>query len=91
MPPQLTIRGDVLPEKQAAGPPVVSTQDVFSLLQRCLLAFRKWRRGDVSLHELSDRELADIGLTRGEIDCIDVHGAIDRLRDECLWHSRGVI
>jgi uncharacterized protein YjiS (DUF1127 family) len=33
------------------------------------------------LHELSDRELMDIGLTSGEIDYIVAGRAIERLRD----------
>ena len=91
MPPQLTIQGDVLPEKESAGPPIVSTRSATSLLQRCRLAFRKWRRGQADLHDLSDRELADIGLTRNEIAYIDAGGAIDRLKDSHLWQWRGVI
>ena len=93
MPPQLTIPGDALSEKRAAGPPALSTRSVLSLLQRCRFAFRKWRRGETSLHDLSERELMDIGLTRGEIDCLDASRAIERLRDGAahLWQSRGVI
>jgi uncharacterized protein YjiS (DUF1127 family) len=41
------------------------------------------------LHDLSDRELMDIGVTRGEIDYIARHRAIDTLRDRIL--SRGVM
>jgi uncharacterized protein DUF1127 len=47
-----------------------------------------------SLHDLSDRELMDIGVTRAEIDRIAGHRAIDRLRDGTthLWIlSRGVM
>ena len=39
-------------------------------LQRLLAGFAGWmqrRRAEAELHALSDRELADIGLTRGEI------------------------
>jgi len=97
MPPRLTTPGDILPEKETAGPPAVSTRSAqdtaLGLLRRCRRAFRKWRRGQARLHDLSDRELTDIGLTRSEIDCIDAGRAIDRLRDgtEYLWQSRGVI
>ncbi|WP_027577269.1 DUF1127 domain-containing protein [Bradyrhizobium sp. WSM1743] len=66
---------------------------VLSLLRRFWLAFQAWRpRARVSLQDLSDRELADIGLTRGEIDCIAPERAIDRLRDSTrtLWGRGGM-
>jgi hypothetical protein len=46
----------------------------------------------VNLHGLSDRELMDIGLTSGDIDCIDAGRAIERIRDGTthLWPSGGV-
>jgi uncharacterized protein YjiS (DUF1127 family) len=53
---------------------------------------RQWFRA--SLHDLSDRDLMDIGVTRAEIDRIAAHRAIDRLRDGTahLWMlSRGVM
>jgi hypothetical protein len=46
------------------------------------------------LHDLSDRELMDIGVTRSEIDSIHPQRAIDRLRDGTTdpWiGSRGVM
>lgn len=45
-----------------------------------------------TLHDLSDRELMDIGLTRSEIDCIAPERAIERLRDSTrtLW-GRGAM
>lgn len=64
---------------------------VLSLLKRYWRAFREWRqRPRVTLQDLSDRELMDIGLTGGEIDYITRERAIDRLRDSTthLW-SRG--
>ena len=75
---------DAFPEKEAAGPPVASTRRVLSLLEGYWRAFRKWRqreRSRLSLHDLSDRELMDIGLTSSEIDYIDASRAIERLRD----------
>ncbi|WP_373565261.1 DUF1127 domain-containing protein [Bradyrhizobium sp. YCK136] len=44
------------------------------------------------MQDLSDRELMDIGLTRGEIDYLTPERAIDRLRDGTtgLW-GRGVM
>jgi uncharacterized protein YjiS (DUF1127 family) len=66
---------------------------VLSLLKRYWRAFqeRRWHSRD-TLQDLSDRELMDIGLTRGEIDYITPERAIDTLRDRAtdLW-SRGVI
>jgi uncharacterized protein YjiS (DUF1127 family) len=87
---------DALPEKKAAGPPAASTRSVFGLLQRCWRAFRKWRQREslrVSLHDLSERELMDIGLTSGDIDYIVAGRAIERLRDGTtyLWPSHGVM
>jgi uncharacterized protein YjiS (DUF1127 family) len=53
-------------------------------------AFREQRQVE-SVHNLSDRELADIGLTRGDLDYLVAHRAIERLRDRTtLWLSRGV-
>jgi uncharacterized protein YjiS (DUF1127 family) len=68
------------------------TRNVLSLLKRYWRAFGKWRQRQSSrttLHDLSDRELKDIGVTRGEIDHIAPHRAIDALRDSI--HSRGVM
>jgi uncharacterized protein YjiS (DUF1127 family) len=79
MPPQQTKL-----TSEAAGPPVASTWSILSLLQGYWRAFRKRRQRErlrVSLHDLSDRELRDIGLTSGDIDCIVAGRAIERLRD----------
>ena len=79
MPPQQTKL-----TSEAAGTPVASTWSILSLLQGYWRAFRKWRQRErlrVSLHDLSDRELRDIGLTSGDIDCIAAGRAIERLRD----------
>ena len=81
---------DALSEKNAAGSAAV--RHVLSLLKRYWRAFGKWRQRQSSrttLHDLSDRELKDIGVTRGEIDHIAPHRAIDALRDS-IW-SRGVM
>jgi uncharacterized protein YjiS (DUF1127 family) len=88
---------DALSEKDAAGPPAASTRSVLSLLKgfwRASQERRQRQRLRTSLHDLSDRELMDIGVTRAEIDCIAAHRAIERLRDGTahLWiRSRGVI
>jgi uncharacterized protein YjiS (DUF1127 family) len=83
---------DAVSEKEAAAP----MQSVLSLLKGYWRAFQKGRQRErlrVSLHDLSDRELIDIGLTRGDIDYIVAHRAIERLRDGTthLWWSRGVM
>jgi uncharacterized protein YjiS (DUF1127 family) len=76
-------------EKEAAGPPVASTRSVLSVLLGYWRAFRK-RHQIESLHNLSDRALADIGLTRGDIDHLAARGAVEKLRDGTTWLSRGV-
>lgn len=82
---------DALPDKDAAGPAAASTRSVLGLLRRVWLAFqeRRWNQR-LTLQDLSDRELMDIGLTRSEIDYLTPQRAIDRLRDNTryLW-SRG--
>lgn len=88
---------DALSEKDVAGPPAASTRSVLSLLKGIWSAFQKRRqrrRLRAGLHDLSDRGLMDIGVTRAEIDRIAAHRAIDRLRDGTthLWIlSRGVM
>ena len=39
--------------------------------------WRKWERLRVDLFNLSDRELMDIGITRGEIDYVALNRGID--------------
>jgi uncharacterized protein YjiS (DUF1127 family) len=88
---------DALSEKDAAGLTAASTRSVLGLLKRYWRAFQERRRRQslrATLHDLSDRELMDIGVTRGEIDYIAPHRAIDTLRDSTthLWIlSRGVM
>jgi uncharacterized protein YjiS (DUF1127 family) len=73
---------DTLSEKDAAGPPVASTRRVLGVLRQYWRAFQDWHRSSrVTLQDLSDRELADIGLTRAEIDHLTPGRAIDTLRD----------
>ena len=74
---------DALSEKDAAGLAAASTRSVPGLLKRYWRAFQKRRQRQslrASLYYLSDRELMDIGVTRGEIDYIARHRAIDTLR-----------
>ena len=73
-----------LSEKDAAEPPATSARSVLSLLKRYWRAFQERyqrQRLRTTLHDLSDRELVDIGVTRAEIDCIAAYRAFDRLRD----------
>jgi uncharacterized protein YjiS (DUF1127 family) len=52
--------------------------------------WRKWERLRADFCSLSDRELMDIGITRGEIDYVASNGSIDprgirsHPSDECL-------
>jgi uncharacterized protein YjiS (DUF1127 family) len=88
---------DTLSQKDAAGLTAASTRGLLSLLKRYWRAFRERRQRQSlrdTLHELSDRELMDIGLTRDEIGYIARHRAIDTLGDSTthLWiMSRGVM
>lgn len=82
-----------LQDKEASGSAAGSRRGVLGLLKRAWLAFLARRQGrQVSLHDLSDRELMDIGLTRGELDYLSPQRAIDNLRDNAryLW-NRGTI
>ena len=79
----------------AARPTPPSTRNVLNALKRIWAAFLERRLREslrASLQDLSDRELMDMGLTRGEIDYITAQRAIDRVKDSTayLW-SRGVM
>lgn len=82
---------DVLPENYAAGPMAAPTRSVLSLLKRYWRAFGAWqrRRSQTPLHDLSDRELMDIGVTREEIGHIAPQRAINALRNSI--YSRGAV
>lgn len=73
------------------GPAAASARGVLDLLEQYWRAFWQWRQNpQLSLQDLSDRELMDIGLTRGEIDYLTPQRAIDRLRDNTRYLlSRG--
>ncbi|WP_448044701.1 DUF1127 domain-containing protein [Bradyrhizobium liaoningense] len=80
MPPQLT-NITAATERDAARLRL-DLSIVLSLLRRSWRAFLQRAEGQrVTLYDLSDRELMDIGLTRGEIDAIAPERAIERLRD----------
>ena len=87
---------DALSEKQAAGPPAASTRRVLRSLQtvwRALRERRRRKRSQDSLRELSDRQLMDIGLSPGDIECVAAHRAFEELKGGSthLWLSRGVM
>ena len=57
-----------------------STQRVSNFLRSCWGAFHQWRKRDrlrAELYSLNDRELMDIGITRGEIDYFASNRGID--------------
>lgn len=91
MPPQLT---NISPEIEGgAARRGLDLTTVLSLLKRYWRVFQQQRQGQrVTLHDLSDRELMDIGLTRSEIDYFTSARALDRLRDRALdpWGRSGM-
>ena len=87
------------PNASIAAPDGVSLRQppATNFLKRWWGAFRAHRRRQrlrVSLHDLSDRQLMDIGMTRGEIDYTASHRGIDQRGGSTttlLWiTSRGV-
>lgn len=91
MPPQLT--DSTCETEDDAARRGLDLSIVLSSLKRYWRLFQQQRQGQrVTLQDLSDRELMDIGLTRGEIDYFTPERAIDRLRDRAAdpW-SRGAM
>ena len=77
---------NALSDEHAAGPAAASTRGIFGLLRQYWRAFQQRRQNrPLSLQELSDRELMDIGLTRGEIDHLTPQRSIDNLRDSARY------
>ncbi|MBR0953520.1 DUF1127 domain-containing protein [Bradyrhizobium canariense] len=92
MPPQQT---NISSETERLPLELASTWSILGLLARYWRALQdwRWRQGpQIALQDLSDRELMDIGLTRGEVDYISPERAIDKLRDRAMhpW-GRGVM
>ncbi|EHR04543.1 DUF1127 domain-containing protein [Bradyrhizobium sp. WSM471] len=90
MPPQQT---NITSEAEGLTLELASTRSIPGLLAQYwrVLQDWRWRQGpQIALQDLSDRELMDIGLTRGEVDYISPQRAIDTLRNSAtyLW-SRG--
>ena len=60
--------------------PATTKRQVYSPLETYWNAFQEWRKRQrlrANLSDLSDRELMDIGITRGEIDYVASNRAID--------------
>lgn len=60
--------------------PVTARRQVYSPLETYWNAFQEWRKRRrllTNLCDLSDRELMDIGITRGEIDYLVSHRDCD--------------
>jgi uncharacterized protein YjiS (DUF1127 family) len=90
------LRLNAFAEKEAAGRLAASMRSILSSLKSYWRVFQERRKRErlrVSLHHLTERELADIGLTRNDIDYIVVHRAIERLREgqTYRWLSRGLM
>ena len=77
---------NALLDKDATGPTAASTRSFLGLVKQYWRAFQQRRRSPrLSLQDLSDRELMDIGLTRGEIDHLTPQRSIDTLRDSTRY------
>ena len=92
MPPQQT---NITSEAEGLSLELASTRSILGLLARYWRALQdwRWRQGPhIALQDLSDRELMDIGLTRGEVEYISPERAIERLRDNArtLWGRGGM-
>jgi uncharacterized protein YjiS (DUF1127 family) len=62
------------------GEAAASTQHVFGFVKRCWDAFQERRKRQslrATLCDLSDRELMDIGTSRGEIDYVASNRGVD--------------
>ena len=60
--------------------PVTARRQVYSPLEAYWNAFQEWRKRQrllANLCDLSDRELMDIGISRGEIDFVASNPGID--------------
>ena len=60
--------------------PATAKRQVYSPFETYWNAFQEWRKRErlrIQLCRLTDSELADIGITRGEIDYVASHRDID--------------
>jgi uncharacterized protein YjiS (DUF1127 family) len=63
-----------------SGQTAASTRRILTFFERYWGSFQEWRRRQrlrTTLRDLSDRELMDIGTTRGEIDYVASNRGID--------------
>jgi uncharacterized protein YjiS (DUF1127 family) len=68
--------------------PATATRQVYSPLEAYWNAFREWRKREklrTELCRLTDSELMDIGITRGEIDYVASNRSISP--DSLRWMS----
>ena len=68
--------------------PATAKRQVYSPLEACWNAFQEWRKREklrTELCRLTDSELADIGITRGEIDYVASNRSISP--DPLRWMS----
>ena len=68
--------------------PAIAKRQVYSPLEAYWNAFQEWRKREklrTELCRLTDSELADIGITRGEIDYVASNRSISR--DPLRWMS----
>jgi uncharacterized protein YjiS (DUF1127 family) len=60
--------------------PATAKRQVYSPFEKYWIAFLEWRKRDrlrTQLCHLTDSELADIGITRGEIDYVACNRSVD--------------
>lgn len=91
MPPQLT--NITAATQRDAGRLRRELSIALGMLRRYWRAFQGPRpRSRVTVHDLSDRELMDIGLTRSELESFAPERAIERSRDHArtLWGRGGM-
>jgi len=68
--------------------PATAKRQVYSPLEAYWNAFLEWRKRDrlrTQLCHLTDRALADIGITRGEIDYVASHRDVDPRSIRSAW------
>ena len=68
--------------------PATAKRQVYSPLEAYWNAFLEWRKRDrlrTQLCHLTDSELADIGITRGEIDYVASHRDVDPRSIRTAW------
>ena len=79
----IAARAAAAAENKVAASPAAATQSILTILKqywRRLQKRRQRQRLSIALHELSERELTDIGVTRAEIETITAHRTLDRLK-----------